>query len=222
MKLLILTDQIAQGGGAGVVAWNHAQTSSAHGFEVVVVTTTENQSEVGEKIQDRIKVITLYSKYNLLWRAYRSLNNPIVIKELKKILEKEKPDIVHAHNIHVHISYQALVEARRYTKKIYITIHDSMPFHYSKLFPETVNVEGCEVKSYKVDPWKQFKLFKWQFNPFRNSRIQTYFKIPAKIFAVSDALRQALNDNNIYNVEVVRNGIDTEREPKSSSRPLQR
>ena len=49
MKLFILIDQIAQGGGAGVVAWDHALTSSAHGFEVVVVTTTENPTEVGEK-----------------------------------------------------------------------------------------------------------------------------------------------------------------------------
>ncbi len=86
-----------------------------------------------------------------------------------------------------------------------------MPFHYSKLFPETVGASGCEVKSYKVSAWKQCKLFKSAYNPFRNGIIKKYLKIPDKLFAVSAALKQALEDNGIGNVEVLYNGIDTEK-----------
>lgn len=146
--------------------------------------------------------------YHPIFRAYKSLNNPKVVRKVRAILQSIRPDIVHAHNIHSHLSYVSLVEAHAYSKAVFLTVHDSMPFHYSKLFPSTVNVDDCNVRSYKVSPWKQIENFKWQYNPFRNISIRTYLKIPHKIFAVSEALAQALKDNGIENVEVLHNGID--------------
>jgi glycosyltransferase involved in cell wall biosynthesis len=201
MRIAILADDIITGGGAGVVASNHAKELRKKGHEVFVITTTHKKENVGK--------FTIYSNYNPLFRAYKSLNNPEVVREVGKILAQIKPDVVHAHNIHTHLSYRSLVEARKHAQAVFLTVHDSMPFHYSKLFPSTVDVDGCDVKSYKVSPWKQIVNFKWQFNPFRNFTIKKYLQVPAKIFAVSGALAQALRDNGIGNVEVVHNGIRT-------------
>lgn len=207
MKIVILTDDIVSGGGAGVVAWNHAKALRTRGWEVCVITTSRNDlQETSEK--EGISIYTISSGYHPILRAYKSLNNRPVVKKVGEILAEIKPDVVHAHNIHSHISYAALAEAKRHTPAIFITIHDSMPFHYSKLFPVTVDVDGREVKSYKVSSLRQLQNFKWQYNPFRNRIIKKYLKIPTKIFAVSGALVRALADNGIKNVEVIHNGID--------------
>ena len=206
MKIAILADNIFSNGGAGIIALNHAKAMKDLGFEVIIITTSQ---DIGEKHEEyNIKTYNIFSKYPPILRAYKSLNNISVVKEVGVILNKERPDIVHAHNIHYHISYRSLVEAKKYSKAVFLTIHDSMSFHYSKLFPEAVYTENEIVKSYKVSPWEQLKLFKWQYNPFRNLIIKKYLKIPDKIFAVSDALKQALQDNDISNVEVIHNGID--------------
>lgn len=208
MKIIILTDSISAGGGAGVIAWNQARALKARGHEVSVIITSPNFEAEGVKEEAGITVYTLYSSYRPLWRAHKSLNNKPVVEKLKGILEELKPDIVHAHNLHIHLSYKSLEIARLYAKGVYLTVHDAMPFHYSKLFPETVGAQGCVVTSYKVSAWDQLRLFKWQFNPWRNAIIKKYLKIPDKIFAVSGALAKALADNGLENVEVMHNAID--------------
>ncbi len=208
MKISILTDSISAGGGAGVIAWNHARALKDHGHDVSVVVTSANFVEEGIKEENGIIIYTIHSNYRLLWRAYKSLNNPVVVRKVKNILEKIKPDIVHAHNLHLHLSYRSLRIAREIARGVFLTVHDAMPFHYSKLFPGTVRMRGGEVLSYKVPVWEQFRLFKWQFNPLRNIIIKKYLKIPDKIFAVSGALASALSDNGIGNVEILHNAID--------------
>ncbi len=149
MKLVILTDEIS-GGGAAVIAWNHAKAMQVAGFEVVVIATSPKSEEEGEKFVDGIKVHVLHSNYPALWRAWRSLNNRRVVKKVDALLSKSKPDVIHAHNIHFHLSYAALAVARKYSSRVFLTIHDSMPFHYGKLFPETIKQQGDKIKSYKV------------------------------------------------------------------------
>lgn len=208
MKIVILADQIAGGGGAGVIAWNHALALKAKGNEVAIITSTQDKKNEGVITEGGLSIYRIYVKYSLGLRAYKSLNNRRVVKKIEGILASYKPDIVHAHNLHLYLSYAALAAARKFTPAVFLTIHDSMPFHYSKLFPNTVKMNGSDVVSYKVSPWTQFRLFKKSFNPFRNGIIKKYLQIPYKIFAVSGALAQALKDNGINNVEVLHNGID--------------
>jgi len=208
MKITILADHIVGGGGAGVVAWNHARALFSQGHVVTVITTSEKKELEGLKDENGISVFTLYSKYPSRVRAYISLNNHNLVKRVDRILSSIQPDIVHAHNIHYHLSYASLKAAKKYAAAIFLTAHDSMSFHYSKLFPQTIDSFGCDIKSYKVSFLKQLCYFKLSYNPFRNVIIKKYLRIPTKIFAVSNALAQALSDNGIKNVEVLHNGID--------------
>lgn len=211
MKIVILSDDFPpkSGGGAAIIAHIHATTLVSKGYDVTVVTTVENKKDVGEVKIDGLKVIKIYSKYHPRFRSYISLYNPFIISKISKILKTENADIVHAHNIHSHISYHALSVAKKYSKALFVTIHDSMPFHYSKLFPQYPY--HFDTKSYAVS-WKtQLKDFGIRFNPFRNIAIRYYLGKPNKIMAVSEALKRALNDNEIMNVEVVNNGIDIKK-----------
>ncbi len=211
MKVAILTDSFPpeSEGGAAVIARNQAVELARAGHEVVVITTTQ-KTRKDESLQahEGYSVFSVYSNYNPRFRAYKSLNNWRVVRKVNTILSKVKPDIVHAHNIHFHLSYASLRVARRHAKGVFLTVHDSMPFHYSKLFPETVGARDGNVENYKVSSWTQLRLFKTGFNPFRKGIIKKYLQIPYKIFAVSGALAQALSDNGIENVKVLHNGID--------------
>ncbi len=208
MKIVLLADQVITGGGAGAVAWNHARTLRAKGHEVIVISVTEDEGREGIVTIDGVTIYYLLTRYPVGLRGYISLNNRRIVKKIEGILSQIKPDIVHAHNVHLYLSYASLAVAQKYSRAVFLTAHDSMLFHYSKLFPSSVVMEGGEVKNYKVSSWNQLRLFKQQFNPFRNSIIRKYLKIPTKIFAVSATLAQALKDNGIGNVEVIHNGIN--------------
>jgi glycosyltransferase involved in cell wall biosynthesis len=216
-KIIILTDDFPpkSGGGAAVIAGIHAKALVSQGFEVLVITSVENKKDIGEFNENGIRVIRLYSKYNPRWRSWLSLYNPFILPKLKDILKKEQADIIHTHNIHYHFSYASLKIAKKYSKALFHTVHDSMPFHYSKLFPKYPY--DAEIRSYKTSTLRQLKDFKFRFNPFRKIIIQHYLFLPNKIFAVSNALKKALTDNSITNVEVINNGIDIEKWKRDES-----
>ena len=212
-KILIVTDDFPpkSTGGASIIAYNHAIGLLNLGYEVTVLTTVDRSELVGDFIENDIRVHRLYSKYNQRYRSYLSLYNFHLIYKIRSFLEKERFDIIHFHNIHYHISYHSIFLAKKYSRSVFITVHDSMPFHYNKLYPSTISMNGSNVENYKVSPIRQFKYVKWEYNPIRNYLIKKYLRIPDKIFAVSNALKKALNDNGIENIEVIHNGIDIEK-----------
>lgn len=211
-KILIVTDDLSsKGGGAAIITNIHAWGLLKMGYDVSILTTVDNKDFVSDFVEDNIRTIRVYSKYNSRYRSYLSLYNPFIIKRIKEIFEKGKFDIIHFHNIHYHISYYSVSLARKYSKSVFITIHDSMPFNNGKLFPDSVKMNNSDVVSYKISMLKQIKDFKFRFNPIKNIVIRFFLKKPNKIFAVSEALKNALNDNNINNVEVINNGIDIDK-----------
>lgn len=201
MKIIFLSDDFPPRsfGGAGIIAFNIAKNLQKRGHEVFVVTTTQDRSSEGESTYEGLKIFKIYSSYHPQWRAYLSIYNPRVVKKVHKIIRQISPDIVHAHNIHTHISYFSLKIARRYARGVFLTAHDAMAFAYGKIMDNN---------KYKISPWGQFTENKFRYNPLRNFFIKRYLKDVNKIFSVSDALREALIDNDIKNVETVHNGIN--------------
>lgn len=181
MKVLIVNDGFPphSWGGANTIAYLHAKSLRERGFDVRVFSTEAH--------------------YHPRWWAYRSLYNPPVLKEFKRAVREFCPDIVHFHNIHHYISYHAIVIAKRSEAKVFLTAHDVMSFAYRKMRPG----------QYRVSWWQNFKDARMRYNPLRNFIIRQYLKKVDQIFAVSEALKQALAANGIAsNVSVVHNGID--------------
>lgn len=215
MRIVLLQDDFPPfaKGGAGIVTASFAHELMTHGHELTVITAVQNISLVGSFREEGMRVERIYSDYPQRWRSWRSLYNPSTVSAIKRILAEVKPEIVHAHNIHYHLSYWALRLARRNGARVFLTAHDVMLFHYGKLhsFIDPKHSECRTAWDYRVSAWQQLREYRLWYNPFRNVIIRRLLQNVNKIFAVSKALKDALSQNGISDVEVLRNGIDMEK-----------
>ncbi len=214
MKILFLSDDFPPSsfGGAGISTYELALGVKRVGHEVYVVTTCRKPGGEGESALDGLTVFKIQSDYEEKWRAYRSLYNRKVVKKLEKILREVKPDVVHANNIHYHLSYHSLKLSKKHAKTVILTFRDTMAFTYGKL----------ETKKYlnSLDPqisWvDNLRQAQKRWNPFRNIIIKKYLRYPDKLVCVSEALREALEVNGIPNVKAIHTGLDLSQYGESS------
>ncbi len=212
MKILILQDDFPpyEFGGAGVIANLIAKGFVNNGHEVFVITTVQEKKLEGEFNENGLKIYRIYGKYNEKFRQYLSIYNPFVVSKIKRIMSEIRPDVVHAHNIHYHISYHSLFLASRYAKKVFLTTHDVMSFYqgnFSKFIDK--NKLDCPTEfDYKVSVLDLLLLNRKRYNPFHNLLVKFYLSFVHKIITVSSALKEALAQNGITNTTVINNGID--------------
>lgn len=212
MKILIFADDFPPRaiGGAGRVAEQVASGYFSRGYDVLVITTVRSKDEEGDYKCGNVNVRAIFSNYHERWTAYRNLYNPSTVHKIRTLIKEYKPDVVHAHNIHRHISYYSLKLAKKSGAKVLLTAHDCMLFNYGK-FDEYIDPQNLSIPAqfdYKISRWRQFLVYKKRYNPFRNIIIRHYIRYCDKICAVSNALEKALNTNGITNTVVVHNGIN--------------
>ncbi len=236
MKILFLNDDYPpySYGGSAVVAERLAKKFATEGHQVFVVSTVQekdhcyskyyechaelvsasrkniNKYEIPKQVRDDIKIYRIYSNYHLRWRAWESMYNYQIIPELRKIMAEIRPDVVHVHNIHTHLSYATLTLARQYSKAVFMTAHDVMLFSYDK-FGIDVSADDTNASyNFKMNFWQRLKQAKKRFNPFREWVIRHYMKNVNMIFAISDIQKKALMANGFKRVTTVLNGIDVD------------
>ena len=213
MRILVLQDDFPPrpGGGAGSVSFSLAEGYTRRGHAVLVLATSPDPEDAGERGVAGFRVRTIVSKSPGRWRAYWSLYNPRAVAEVKKTLQSFNPDVVHAHNVHARLSYAALYAAKRYGARVILTCHDVMPFNYDKLLglisPNDTSIPFSF--NYRISPWRQLREQRFRYNPFRNVVIRYVLRTSVDhVVAVSDALAEALRQNGIPNVTTIHNGID--------------
>jgi len=208
MKILFLQDDFPPQsfGGAGISTYDIAIGMKKAGHEVFVITTCRKESDVGESDYHGLKIFKIASNYSGRWRAYVSLYNRPVVHKVEELLKKIKPDIVHANNIHLHISYHSLKLAKRHAKAVVFTARDTMSICYGKLRTKRY-LENLDYHTTWRDHIKQAKK---RWNPFRNFFIRMYLGYAGQIFSVSNALKKALEQNGIKNVKVMHTGADVD------------
>ncbi len=194
MKILYLSDDFPPEvlGGAGIIAHQEAIAMSKLGHEIAIITTTRDLNKCGTFVENGLKVHRLYSSYAERWRAYISINNRKVVKQISQIINEFKPDIVHAHNIHSHISYAGLKVAKNSGARVLLTFHDLMAVSYGKVIKGSMSISDIG----------------FRYNPFRNFFIKKYLGYADKLLAVSEAVSSILSNNGIKNIAVIHNGIE--------------
>ena len=207
MKILLINDRYPPRYESSVANIVHGLAShyEKQGHEVTVITS--HRLDVSTEIIRDGKIISLPVDYRSSLRHYKSLKQSIVSKMLDDEIVRIEPDVVHAHNIHQYLTYDALRIAKKYTDRIFITMHDVMSFNYGRLFTRRyLSSEGNDTHTTVFDHTKQAGL---QWNPFRNRKIRKVLeKNVTNVTAVSDALKKALDVNGIPKTCVVHNGID--------------
>lgn len=208
MKIVIFADDFPPFslGGAGFSTYTLACGIKEAGNDVSVITTCREAKDAGERDYNGLHVYTIQSNYHSRWRAYKSLYNEKIIPHIEAILKKIGPDVVHANNIHTHLSYHSLALGKRYGKVVAWTARDVMSFNYGKLKTKQY-LEHLDYKTTWID---HIALARKRWNPFRNFIIRKYLRSIDARFAVSYALKDALEANRIKNVEVIHTGADVE------------
>ncbi|MDO8728301.1 MAG: glycosyltransferase family 4 protein, partial [bacterium] len=206
MKVVFFSDDFPpySFGGAGISTYELALGMKKAEHEVFVITTCRKKSEAGESEYHGLKVYKIASDYPSKWRSYVSLYNRSVVQKVEELLKRIKPDIVHINNIHFYLSYYCIKLAKVYSKAVVVTLRDAMSFSFGKL--ETKNYS--EHFDAQLTWFDQFRQAKKRWNPFRNLLIKRYLGYANKLFAVSNALKKALEQNGIKNVEVMHTGMD--------------
>ena len=207
MKIVYLNDDYPprSSGGASRVVFLLAKKMKELGHEVLVVTTVRERKNEGEQNENGVCMFRIYSDYNERWRGWMSLYNPETVSKIAAIFYKIKPDVVHAHNVHFHLSYESLRKAKKAGARVFLTAHDVMSFTYTKFTPRE---RDCGRINYHVSFLQNLAIAQKRFNPFRNFVVRRYLGYCDKIFTVSDALQEALRQNGIKNTETVYNGLD--------------
>lgn len=208
MRIVFLSDDFPPQsfGGAGISTYDLAAGMKKAGHEVFVITTCRRVSEAGEVKYNGLTVFKIASDYPGKWRWYVSLCNWPVVRQVKKILSEIKPDIVHVNNIHFYLSYASIRAAKKYAKAVVWTGRDVMAFNFAKLTTDRY-LKNFDYHTTWRDHIAQAKK---RWNPLRNFFIKRYLNCADALFAVSEALKNALAQNGIKNVQVVHTGINVD------------
>jgi glycosyltransferase involved in cell wall biosynthesis len=202
MRIALLHDDYPplHQGGAGVIVHELAKQFLAHGHKVLVLSTVQNKRFAGSDLFEGVEIERMYAHSPERWRAFLSLSNPYVVRQVRKKLAEWKPDVVHAHNVHWHLSYHSLKAAAHGRIPVFLTAHDVMLYHYGKA-----------KNAARISAWELLRSYRFRFNPIRNFIIRRYLRSVTGVIAVSEALQEALEANGIEVRGVIHNGIDVSK-----------
>ncbi len=208
MHILLLNDDHPLRGKSSVAAVVRGlmEEYGKRGHRVSVITS--HRTETSPEAQREGAIVSLPVSYRRSLRHYHCLYSPPVSAMLAAELGRLRPDVVHAHNIHMYLTYDALRLARRVTPRVFLTAHDVMSIAFGRLNTARYLASGGGDTSLTVAD--HLRAAGLQYNPVRNLWIRRVLSAHTRsVFAVSGALKRALDAHGIPRVHVVHNGIDT-------------
>jgi glycosyltransferase involved in cell wall biosynthesis len=184
------------------------------GHETAVLTATQDPGEVGRTVIEGCEVHRAYSSYPLRLRAWVGLSNQRLRRPMRALLAGWRPDIVHSHLLHTHISYGALADARRAGAGVVFTAHDVMSFCYQKLTCfHGGALHGGALRDYPAHWSKCVPCQRLRFRPGRNAAIRKVLARDVHRFTVvSDELGAAIRANGIRVDRTIHNAVRTRPE----------
>lgn len=204
MRIALLADTYppANRGGAGVVVQRLARAFARLGHEVLVVATWPHAG--GEFVDGPVQVRRLRSVYPERFRNTVAMANPLVLRGVRRALHTFRPDVVHAHNVHQHLSFASLDVAAGTGAPVAYTAHDFLMFCCIKFICSGGRVD------FRQRWFNCAKCQRFRWNPARNEVIRHQMTTHVDhLFAISQALQTALLANGYDGSEVVYNGVDS-------------
>ncbi len=210
MRVLFLNDLADPRIGSSVrQMYQEATALRELGHQTAIVTAVQSAAEATPTMIEGCDVWRIHSDYNLRFRSFRSLSNPAVKAPLARVLQEFKPDVVHSHLLHTHLSYASLEQARAAGAGIVFTAHDVMTFCYQKLTCFHGGAEnGGALRDYRAYWQKCIPCQRLRYNPWRNAKIRDVLRRSVDRFTVvSDELGVAIRANDIRVDRTVHNAI---------------
>jgi glycosyltransferase involved in cell wall biosynthesis len=195
--------------------YQEAEVLRSLGHETALVSSTQHPVEApaagapAPVVIEGMPVYRLHSDYNVRFRAWTSLDNPRVRAPLARLYSEWRPDVVHAHILHTHLSYAALTAARAAGAGVVFTAHDVMTFCYQKLtcFHGGERHAGA-LRDYQAYWQKCIPCQRLRWNPWRNREIRRVLARDVdRLTVVSDELGKVLRENRIRVDRTIHNAI---------------
>ena len=203
MRIALLADTYPpeNRGGAGVVVERLAGAFVQAGHDACVIATTSEAGSIRD--QDGVRVRRLRSHYPERFRNTVAMANPMVLPGVGRELGEFGPDVVHAHNVHQHLSFASLSVAARFDAPVLYTAHDYLLFCCIKFICTGGPVD------FRQRWFNCAKCQRFRWNPARNLVIDRQMATHVNhLFAISRTLQTALRANGFGGAEVVYNGVD--------------
>lgn len=205
MKILVLNDYFGSSAGGFVVAYNLALECQRRGHEIYFLTTVQTKEERGLSYYEKMPVYKIYTKYPLRFRGVFTIWNPFVFKEFTRFVREIRPDIIHAHIVHIYLSHYVFKIAHNLHVPSILTAHDAMTFCYMRL-RESCSPNGTA--QHKVRFFECLRCQRFRYVPFRNAFLRYYInRYVSNVISVSNALKAGLEINGIHHVQTIYNGI---------------
>jgi glycosyltransferase involved in cell wall biosynthesis len=189
--------------------YQQAERLRVLGHETALVSAVEDASEASETVIEGLRTFRIHSDYPVRFRGYVSLDNPRVRRSFREILARVRPDVVHAHLLHTHLSYASLTAAREAGAGVVFTAHDVMTFCYQKLtcFHGGEKHDGS-LRDYGAYWQKCVPCQRLRWNPWRNAAIRKVLARDVHRFvAVSSELATAIRANRIRVDRTIHNAV---------------
>lgn len=210
MRILFLNDLSDPRIGSSIrQMYQEAATLRAWGHDTALATCTQDPALATPTVIEGMTVFRLHSSYNLRFRAWVSLDNAQVRQPFRDVLEAWRPDVVHSHLLHTHLSYATLTAARAFGAGVVFTAHDVMTFCYQKLtcFHGGEDQAGS-LRDYEAYWQKCIPCQRLRYNPWRNAAIRRVLARDVdRLTVVSDELGRVLRANQIRVDRTIHNAI---------------
>jgi len=210
MRVLVANDLYGTSSAAGV-AVRMARGLAGRGHEVAFLATVQDPGAARRLRDEGVEVrLEPTPAYPLRWRAWRSLDNPAGVEAMARVVEAVRPDVVHVHNLHIHLSYAALTRARAMGAPTVLHVHDIMPVCHTKMFCFLdERLEPGDPVAYRAGPVKCPLCVRLRYNPLRNRTIRRVLaRDVTRLVAVSPQMADALAQNGIGPATPIPNGLD--------------
>lgn len=206
-RLLFMADAFDMSGGGEIVV-RYLSDALRDRWDVSVLTTTRGPDAVTQA--DGVTVYALHSRYHPRLRPVASFMNPLLTRKITRVLREARPAVVHAWNVHSHLSYDALRLAHGTGARVVHTYQDAQPFCHSKykcwLDPSAPLPERPDYRAAPRD-CRSCRRHYWTFPP-RAGFIRTWLgRYVDRGVSVSAELAEAMRQNGISVREVVPNGL---------------
>ncbi len=210
MRVLFLNDLHDPRIGSSIrQMYQQAERLRELGHDTAVVSATQDPSRAGRTEIEGCEVFLVHSDYAPRFRAWVGLSNPRARRPLRRFLAEWRPDVVHSHLLHTHLSYGALADARAAGAAVVFTAHDVMTFCYQKLTCFHGGEEhGGLLRDYPARWSKCIPCQRLRFRPGRNTAIRRVLERDVQRFTVvSDELGLAIRANGIRVDRTVHNAL---------------
>lgn len=204
MKVVMVNDYFGRTAGAFAVAWDLSGELIGRGHQVEFVCADEGAERPTEEVVDGRPVFRLPVKTPMRLQPLLTIHRPGLVKQAADLIASRRPDVVHAHVVHLHLSFGLLRELSRRGLPVVLSAHDVGIFCPIKFICQPPDDPARTV------PWTDcLRCRRLRYLPGK-ARLQVGLvnRHVKAVAAVSRSLADILAANGVRRPQVVHNGLD--------------